>query len=80
MTEPKKPSFEEQIQTLESIVNQLETPDLPLEQAMDCYEKGVKLAHQLNKTLVSAQERIELLAKEEDGSISSKPLVEEDHD
>mgnify|MGYP004465680361 CR=1 FL=1 len=50
-----KPTFEENLQQLEQIVNQLEKGDVPLEQAMSQFQAGVVLAQQLDKTLKEAE-------------------------
>lgn len=51
----EQPSFEDNLQQLETIVSQLEKGDVPLEQAMTQFQTGVKLAQQLNKTLKDAE-------------------------
>jgi exodeoxyribonuclease VII small subunit len=76
MAEPQSSTFEEQIQALESVVKELEMPELPLEQAMQLYEQGVILARKLNQVLVQAQQRIELLARDDAGELSPKPYPE----
>ena len=65
----QKPSFEKQIQALESIVSKMEQADLPLEKAMSLYEQGVKLSRDLNTTLSEAQQKIEMLARDQDGQL-----------
>jgi len=76
MAEPQSSSFEEQIQALESVVKELEMPELPLEQAMQLYERGVMLARRLNQVLVQAQQRIEILARDDAGELTPKPYPE----
>lgn len=76
MSEAQKPTFEQQIQRLESIVGQMEAPDLPLEQAMTLYEQGVQLARDLNQVLTQAQQKIEILARDEQGEITPKPMAD----
>ncbi|MCB1050319.1 MAG: exodeoxyribonuclease VII small subunit [Acidobacteria bacterium] len=76
MSEAQKPTFEQQIQRLESIVGQMEAPDLPLEQAMALYEQGVQLARDLNQVLTQAQQKIEILARDEQGEITPKPMAD----
>lgn len=65
----QKPTFESQIQALENIVTQMEQSDLPLEKAMNLYEQGVKLSRELNTTLSDAQQKIEMLARDQDGKL-----------
>ena len=53
--------FDERLDRLQGLLDQLERGDLPLEDAMTLYERGVaelKVAHQ---TLAAAEERLEVL-------------------
>lgn len=61
MAKKNPPSFETTLQELELIVNRLETGELPLEQALDEFERGVKLARQGQTTLQQAEQRVEIL-------------------
>jgi exodeoxyribonuclease VII small subunit len=66
----KKESFEEVLENLEKIVHSLENGDLPLEEALEHFEKGVGLSRECAKRLDAVQRRIEEIL--EDGS--TKPL------
>lgn len=55
-------NFEQSMQTLETIVKQLETGDLPLEEALGIYEKGVKLAAQCQQALTQAEQKVAILS------------------
>lgn len=70
----KEPSFEERLENLEAIVRELDSDDLPLEKAIEAYERGVKLSSALNKTLEDAQRRIEILTRNEDGEVVAEPF------
>ena len=72
----KKPSFEEQMTELEDIVRQLDSEDLPLEQAIDFYEQGVKLSMTLNQTLEEAQRKVEILTQKAGGDLEPEPFDE----
>jgi len=63
MTEDKKPEFEDVIQRLENLVNQLETGGLSLDAALKVYEEGVGLARTGNQLLEGAEKRITELQK-----------------
>ena len=52
-------SFEESMQGLETIVSQLESGELPLDKALEAFEKGSKLAEQCQKKLSDAEMRLE---------------------
>jgi exodeoxyribonuclease VII small subunit len=53
--------FEAAIGELESIVKKLEEGDLPLEQSLALYERGVQLSRFCHGRLEEAEKRIELL-------------------
>ena len=65
----KKESFEEVLENLEKIVHQLEDGELPLEEALEHFEKGIKLSRECAKRLDAVQHRIEEIL--EDGSTKS---------
>lgn len=66
--EPAAPSFEGALAELEAVVGRLESGDLPLEQALEAFESGVKLSRQCAATLDAAERRIEILMAERGGS------------
>ncbi|WP_317294094.1 exodeoxyribonuclease VII small subunit [Ligilactobacillus saerimneri] len=51
-------TFEQKMQQLEAIVSQLERGDVPLEEALTQFEKGVKLSADLKKTLDQAERTV----------------------
>lgn len=54
-------SFETALTELESIVTRLESGDLPLEDALNQFERGVQLARQGQSTLQQAEQRVQIL-------------------
>ena len=54
---------------LQQIVDQLERADLPLEQSLAAFERGVGLSRQGQKILDAAEQRVEVLLR--DGSTES---------
>lgn len=60
----KETSFEETIKQLEAIVTQLENGDLPLDEALNEFEKGINLARSGQKQLNEAEQRIQILLSE----------------
>lgn len=58
------PSFEEALERLETIVEELEGGSLSLEQSITRYEEGVRLSRRLTQTLDRAEKRIERLTEE----------------
>lgn len=64
MTRAKRPpDFEKSLQELETLVERLERGDLPLEEALKAFERGVALTRECQGALAAAQRRIEILRK-----------------
>lgn len=64
MTEKKVPSFEENLEKLESIVKKLETGEVPLDEAIDNFNEAMKLAKTCDEKLKNAEEAITKLVKD----------------
>ena len=62
-------SFESSLAELEQIVTKLEDGDLPLEESLELFEKGIKLSRECRERLTKAERRIEILMKDADGEI-----------
>lgn len=54
----KEPSFEDQLTKLQEIVNQLEQGNVPLEEAIEQFQAGIKLSKQLQQKLTSAEKTL----------------------
>ena len=65
--------FEECLQSLESIVDQLEKGNLPLEQSLKLFEQGVELSNNCRKELEEAEGRVEVLLKQ-NGKLQAEPF------
>lgn len=50
-----KPSFEDQLKALETIVKALEQGELPLDDAMKKYQEGMQIANEATKRLDEAK-------------------------
>ncbi len=61
-----KLSFEEALEALEKIVTELENTELPLEEALKRFEEGIKLARRCHQLLEEAEQKIEVLLKEDE--------------
>ncbi len=59
--EEPQPTFEESLAELESIVESMESEQLPLEDLVSRYEAGTVLLKHCDSILSSAQKRIELI-------------------
>lgn len=67
-------SFEEAFQQLETTIAALQGGKLPLDQALQQYQEGMKLAQYCNELLQQAEFTIEQLSVDEDGNMSTLPL------
>ncbi len=65
--------FEECLQQLESIVDQLEKGNLPLEQALKLFEQGVELSNNCRKELEQAEGKVEVLLRQ-NGKLQAEPF------
>jgi exodeoxyribonuclease VII small subunit len=63
MTKEAK-TFEENLENLEKIVNQLEQGDIPLEEALDKFQEGITLSRDLKKKLQDAEETLTKVVSE----------------
>ena len=60
-------SFETSLAELEQIVGKLESGDLPLEESLELFEKGIKLSRECRTRLTNAERRIEILMRDANG-------------
>ncbi len=72
---PDQMSFEESLQELEKIVQNLESGKAPLEESISAYERGVALKTQCEKKLKEAQEKIEKITMTPDGQLGTVPFT-----
>lgn len=62
MTAKSKPAdFEKALAELESLVGRLERGDLPLDEALKTFERGVELTRHCQAALKTAQQKVEIL-------------------
>ncbi len=64
-TEIQELTFEEALRELQSIVDKLETGQVTLEEAIEMYERGVKLSKYCIEKLTQAELRIKKIVKDE---------------
>ena len=67
-------SFEQGLERLEQIVQELEKGDLALERALELFEEGMKLSVACRKKLEEAENRVEILLKKSDGKMTAEPF------
>lgn len=59
--QPASPTYEELIESLEDIVERIESGEIGLEEAIDAYEEGAKLIARSRAVLARAEQRLEHL-------------------
>ncbi|MFZ1376931.1 MAG: exodeoxyribonuclease VII small subunit [Geothrix sp.] len=73
---PEPPSFDDGLDRLEALVQQLESGSLGLEEALSRFEEGVQLSQGLQRQLAEAQRRVEVLKAGLGGEYRAEPLDE----
>jgi exodeoxyribonuclease VII small subunit len=66
--------FEIALEELEGVVEQLETGDLPLEESLAAFEKGVGLVQYCSQKLAEVERKVEMLVKGKEGRLELKAL------
>lgn len=66
--------FESALEELESVVEQLESGDLSLEDSLAIFEKGVGLVKYCNEKLSEVEKKVEILIKDKEGRLQLKLL------
>mgnify|MGYP000300415884 FL=1 len=75
MSEEKKAvDFEQSLTQLETLVEQLEQGDLPLEAALHSFEEGVRLTRECQGILDQAEQKVQQLV-EQNGNLSTVPFT-----
>jgi len=67
-----KKTFEQYIEQLEKIVEELESGELPLEKAIKKFEEGIKCTNYCSKLLDETERKISILSKNQDGVVEEK--------
>lgn len=70
-------SFDATLEELESIVHQLEQGSLPLEEALKQFEQGIHLVRAGQQKLEQAEQKIQILLSQADGSEQLAPFQPE---
>ena len=71
------PDFEKSLAELEVLVDRLEQGDVPLEEALKTFERGVALTRQCQTALRVAQQKVEVLLTR-NGEETLAPLLDEE--
>ncbi len=71
----KPPTFEQSLKTLEDAVSRLEKGQLPLDEALACFESGVRSAGHCRELLREVESRVEVLLKDGAGNLKTAPFA-----
>ena len=66
-------AFEEALAELEALVRRLEQGELPLEESLAAFERGMALVRQLGTRLDDVSQRVEVLLRAADGTLVTRP-------
>ena len=72
----KSKSFEESLDELEKIANNLENGDLGLDEAINEFEKGIKLSKECSEKLDEAEKRINILVQGENDELKEEKFIQ----
>jgi exodeoxyribonuclease VII small subunit len=72
--DPQDKAFDAALEELESVVEQLESGDLSLEDSLAAFEKGVGLVKYCNQKLSEIERKVEVLVKDKEGKLQLKML------
>ena len=70
MTDKKPVNLEKSLADLETLVEDLERGDLPLDKAMKKFEDGIKLTRTCQSALTEAEQKVKILLKSAGGDES----------
>ena len=76
MTAKKNINLEKSLADLETLVEELESGDLPLDKAMKKFEEGIKLTRGCQAALKDAEQKVEILLKSAGGDESMESFDE----
>jgi exodeoxyribonuclease VII small subunit len=62
--------FEQQLESLEALVESLESGDLSLEDSLTSFEQGIKVARDCQQALKQAEQKVEVLMRQGDDLVS----------
>jgi len=66
--------IEKDIKALDELVKKMESDELPLEEALETFKKGVELVKKCNETLENAELRVKEILEGESGDLSESDL------
>src|SRR5439155_655687 len=80
MPRAKSSEFEKAFQELEEIVKRLESEELPLDESLQLFEKGIRLSRFCNQKLEEVEKKIELILADSKGQPVVEPFEPEEEE
>ncbi|MCU0587581.1 MAG: exodeoxyribonuclease VII small subunit [Syntrophobacteraceae bacterium] len=74
MARKKTDPFEESLKKLQALVEKMERGDLPLEEAVESYTEGMRLAQACHQKLEEAESKVRMLMKDSEGEWQTMPF------
>jgi exodeoxyribonuclease VII small subunit len=79
MTKKPASSFEKNLRALETVVEQLESGELSLEESLAQFERGIVLARECQRALQEAEQKVQILTQKTVAA-APQPFAKEDDD
>jgi exodeoxyribonuclease VII small subunit len=79
MTKKSSSSFEKNLLALETVVTQLESGELSLEESLVQFERGIVLARECQHALQEAERKVQILTQKTPEGIP-QPFIKDDDD
>ena len=74
MAKKKGEPFEDALKRLQVLVERMEKGDLPLEEALESFTEGMRLAQYCNQKLEEAESRVQVLLQDQQAGIMTAPF------
>ena len=69
-------NFEERLERLQALGEQIRKTDIPLDEALKAFEEGIRLARTLEQELEKIENRIEILMNSGEATLDESPELE----
>jgi exodeoxyribonuclease VII small subunit len=69
--------FEDELKDLETLVSQIDSGELTLEESIGAFERGVALVRSLNQKLDEVERKVEMLTRDAEGRLENVVLQSE---
>ena len=73
----KPEGFEDHLQALERLVEELESGDLTLDDSLKRFEEGVKRLRSCRDLLTKAEDHVKILVQNAEGELAEEPFEDE---